>query len=51
MPDERFVFQDWFEMNPPTLVLPILSLIEKAKNDEKLDKELELFLKNNFHKL
>lgn len=27
MPDATYVFQDWFEMNPPTLLIPILHLI------------------------
>ena len=31
MPEAKFIFQDTFEMNPPTLMLPILSLIEKSK--------------------
>jgi hypothetical protein len=30
MPEMKFVYQDIFEMNPPTLILPILTLIEKA---------------------
>jgi mannosyl-oligosaccharide glucosidase len=34
MPEIKFVYQDIFEMNPPTLILPILSLIEKSKNNE-----------------
>lgn len=28
MPDSRFVFQDVFELNPPTIVVPILKLLE-----------------------
>lgn len=28
MPDAKFIFQDIFEMNPPTFILPILKLIE-----------------------
>lgn len=27
MPDSKFIFQDVFEMNPPTFILPILKLI------------------------
>jgi mannosyl-oligosaccharide glucosidase len=27
MPEVKFVYQDIFEMNPPTLILPILTLI------------------------
>ena len=34
MPELKFVYQDIFEMNPPTLILPILSLIEKVKADQ-----------------
>jgi len=31
MPDSRFIFQDVFELNPPTIVMPILKLLE-SKN-------------------
>jgi hypothetical protein len=34
MPDAKFVYQDMFEMNPPTLIMPILALIEKINNGE-----------------
>jgi hypothetical protein len=36
MPDEKFVYQDWFEMNPPTLMLPLLSLLEQAKTSKSV---------------
>lgn len=29
MPEIKFVYQDIFEMNPPTLLLPILTFIDK----------------------
>ena len=32
MPEMKFIYQDTFEMNPPTLILPFLSLLEKAHN-------------------
>jgi hypothetical protein len=34
MPEIKFVYQDIFEMNPPTLLLPILTFIEKSKAGE-----------------
>jgi mannosyl-oligosaccharide glucosidase len=36
MPDEKFVYQDWFEMNPPTLMLPLLSMMKLSKSDKVL---------------
>ena len=46
MPELKFVYQDIFEMNPPTLILPILSLIEKVKADQ-----LHQSTANKFHGL
>jgi hypothetical protein len=34
MPELKFVYQDIFEMNPPTLIMPIISLIEKVQANE-----------------
>lgn len=36
MPDSRFIFQDWFEMNPPTLMISLLEVIEKSGSDSAL---------------
>ena len=33
MPELKFIYQDTFEMNPPTLILPILALIERIQGD------------------
>lgn len=51
MPDSRFVFQDWFEMNPPTLMMSIISLIKKSESDIFLSQKVELFLQNFYRKL
>lgn len=31
MPDSRFIYQDVFELNPPTIVLPVLELLENKE--------------------
>jgi hypothetical protein len=51
MPDARFVFQDWFEMNPPTLMMSLIALIEKSHNNPSLSQNLQLFLRNSYRKL
>ena len=54
MPDAKFVYQDMFEMNPPTLIMPILALIDKINNDEvddSIKKEANQLLSRNFWKL
>jgi hypothetical protein len=33
---EKYVYQDWFEMNPPTLMMPLLSMIELSRSNAKL---------------
>ena len=54
MPEAKFIYQDMFEMNPPTLILPIVTLIEKIKNNEVDDSvrdEMNRLLSRNFWKL
>lgn len=31
MPEVKFIYQDTFEMNPPTLLLPLITLTEQAE--------------------
>ena len=47
MPDLTFVYQDSFEMNPPTLLFVIEHMLEKGIQKDKL----LLLLKKNFSKL
>jgi hypothetical protein len=51
MPDSRFVFQDWFEMNPPTLMLSLISLIKKCQGNDVLNERLNLFFINYYRRL
>ena len=54
MPEAKFIYQDMFEMNPPTLILPILTLIEKIKEDDlddSIKEQVNKLLSRNFWKL
>ena len=54
MPEIKFIYQDIFEMNPPTLILPILTLIQKSGRGElgeSTEGRLRQLLKDNFWKL
>ena len=52
MPDHSYIFQDWLEMNPPTLMLPLIYLIENQQQYDENTKERSLaFMKDNFRNL
>ena len=52
MPDSTYIFQDWFEMNPPTLMLPILYLIQnKDQFSNDIRQQTNGFIMNNYKKL
>jgi hypothetical protein len=54
MPEVKFVYQDIFEMNPPTLIMPILKLIDLAAQGElspETQADLNSLLRQNYWKL
>lgn len=54
MPEAKFIYQDMFEMNPPTLIIPILALIQKINKDEvdaSIKEQANKLLSHNFWKL
>jgi hypothetical protein len=54
MPELKFVYQDIFEMNPPTLIMPILKLIDLAMDGQlslEVEADLNSLLQQNYWKL
>ena len=52
MPDSTYIFQDWFEMNPPTLMLPILYLIQNQDQfPNEIRQQTNGFIMSNYKKL
>ncbi len=52
MPDSRFIYQDVFELNPPTIVMPVLKLLElQAELSPESSLKLQTLLENHFPSL